>query len=758
MSGKPNLSVLLTTHAEFDHLEFLLQSLFRFQKPDFEIILVNDDADTEVADALRTMITLSEDERVFLFEHQSKHGRGQSLNEALLQSNAPHVWAPLRADRLNEQLLADTIRRFKSDPAAFWLLDASLPNTIPGWINAIADAELPDDSCYIWNRNVLLDGDFFFNPFLNTLTCSELALRLVKQNAWQRTDPFFVLAEDQFSTPENDDILDFYFSIYRVCSEEPDRKLVLTAIDDLKHKPTVSQLADDLILQARKLLVQGDAVRALDAVNRLLKKTPGHKEGNRLKITLLEKLRRHVEAAELKHFMQSKSKKMHEQAAMIKEEHVELEAEENISEEYKAETELSVIIPTTGNSRALLQQCLVSLEKSVKNLVTELIIIDNASIDDTFEYLDQLVEKEFLQCKVITNQSNKGFAASVNQGLDKATGKLAMVMHNDVLVGESCVEIMMDTFASETCDIVGPHIVTAENEENAKTEKVTETDKLDSCCFLLSGDTDLRFDTRYELCFYETDDFFKNAIEKNLNICKVNTAVVEHLQNETISTMGLKLEPDLKWKNARRFLEKWNEKPDYHQPVQCSPPECFEMIGLPPDPWNPDEEWLAVIDNYLTSEVRTIIQKTDWKPSDLFSIVTTLLFAEQRDLLRILEDRLDELDIPEVILMLFINFYYQRNIFSRCKHYLAKTGKYRNPVFDLYRLRMAVANKEIERAAKLLEKLMNIFSCNPELYKLAGDVHEADGNEGEAKSFYALANQLDPYRFPEEEEAFEIRL
>jgi len=38
----------------------------------------------------------------------------------------------------------------------------------------------------------------------------------------------------------------------------------------------------------------------------------------------------------------------------------------------------------------------------------------------------------------------------------------------------------------------------------------------------------------------------------------------------------------------------------------------------------------------------------------------------------------------------------------------------------------------------------------------AGDIHRADGNEGEAKSFYALANQLDPFRFPAEEEAFEL--
>jgi len=758
MSGKPNLSVLLTTHTKFEHLEFLLQSLLRFQKPEYEIVLVNDDADTEVAEALRTMIRISDDERIYFFEHQSKHGRGQSLNEALLQASAPLIWAPLRADRLNESLMSDTIRRFKSDPAAFWMLDASLPESIPAWIEAAGESELPDDGCFVWNRNVLLDGDFVFNPFLNSLACAELALRLSSQHAWQRTDPFFVLSEEQFLTVAGSELLEFYLSILRVARSDEERLMVIKYIENLKHKPTVSQLSDDLILQARQLLARGDAVKALDAVNKILRKTPAHKEANRLKITLLEKLRRHVEAAELKHSMKSgevisKTDKPLTDKSVLEP----VEAAEVAPDEFsKSETELSIIIPTTGDSRPLLEKCFTALEKSVYNIKSELIIVDNASIDDTFEYLQQLQERNFLQCRVITNQSNRGFAASLNQALEIAHGKNILVMHNDVLVEDDAIETLMDAVFTGISDIAGPYVSKSRDDYPADLRNVDEVDELDSCCFLFEADNGLKFDPAFELCFFETADFCRQAKNKNLKIARINKARVYHSKSETISAMGLKSEPGLKWKNARYFSEKWKEKQEYKIPEQCDPPSCFEAIGLPPDPWHPDERWLEAVDRYLTSEVQTTIKKTNWNAPELYTIVTSLLFAEKRELLRFLEDEMNDREVPEIMLILLINFYFNKNIFSRCRHYLAKSGRYRNPVFDIYRLRMAVANKELDKAAQLLERLMNIYSCNPELYKLAGDIHRADGNEGEAKSFYALANQLDPFRFPAEEEAFEL--
>jgi hypothetical protein len=52
---------------------------------------------------------------------------------------------------------------------------------------------------------------------------------------------------------------------------------------------------------------------------------------------------------------------------------------------------------------------------------------------------------------------------------------------------------------------------------------------------------------------------------------------------------------------------------------------------------------------------------------------------------------------------------------------------------------------------------MKQFPCHPDLYRLAGEIHLISCNEGEAKSFFALASQLNPRIGKEDEEAFEIK-
>ena len=81
-----------------------------------------------------------------------------------------------------------------------------------------------------------------------------------------------------------------------------------------------------------------------------------------------------------------------------------------------------------------------------------------------------------------------------------------------------------------------------------------------------------------------------------------------------------------------------------------------------------------------------------------------------------------------------------------------------DPIFDLFRLKMLVADKEFDDAVPLLNKLLDKFPTNPELFSLAGEMYDKTGETGEAKSFFAMANQLDPYRFPSKSEAFDIRL
>src|SRR5690625_7211695 len=85
---------------------------------------------------------------------------------------------------------------------------------------------------------------------------------------------------------------------------------------------------------------------------------------------------------------------------------------------------------------------LIHQEKAADPLKTELIIVDNASIYNIFDYLEQLKGSNFLNIRVITNSVNNGFAASVNMGIEAASSDYVLVMHNDVKVKEDTIRLL----------------------------------------------------------------------------------------------------------------------------------------------------------------------------------------------------------------------------------------------------------------------------------------------------------------------------
>ncbi len=74
--------------------------------------------------------------------------------------------------------------------------------------------------------------------------------------------------------------------------------------------------------------------------------------------------------------------------------------------------DLSIII-VNYNTCDLLRDCLNSIYKSEGDFQFEVIVVDNASPDDSV----QMVSKEFPQAKLIANQENGGFAYANNLGL-----------------------------------------------------------------------------------------------------------------------------------------------------------------------------------------------------------------------------------------------------------------------------------------------------------------------------------------------------
>lgn len=765
MPGPVQLSVLLTTHAKTSDFSSLLLHLLRFDLPRTEIIIVNDGTDDNYTSEIHQLLQNNASDSVFLLEHDTPRGRGYCLNEALAQASGMLVWAPVKANRLNESLLKNALRRFQSEPVGLWTLDYRLPDQSAGWIRDAEESGLPDDTCFVWNREFIRSDELFFNPFLQTHHAAELALRLYENTSWRATDPFFVMDEHQSAPLQSADKQEMLLSLLRNEKGQEQRADLIARLQQPQQDDT--ERSDDLLQQARQQFDRGEPQFALDLLNRFLRLHPDHYEATRLKVATLESLRRHVEAAEIKHRLKKQAESVRREAERLtqpetpEEPAAVPEPKPEEPSEKEESIELSVIIPTAGAGQPLLESALINLEERVNHNRTELIVIDNASTDDTFEYLDQLKERKFLNIRVITNHTNRGFAASVNQGLETASAPFIMVMHNDVSLAEQTPLHLMEALSRHP-DIAlaapvldksdHPHQVQQENEK----AEILEVYRADSCCFMIRNDNSFRFDESYGLCYFEMDDFCRQIAKDGHTIAVIPSASVSHQQAATLSMMGLRMAPELKWKNRDIYMKKWGEPKSFVIPEQGTHPDRFLRLGFPEDPAAPDSKWVNAVQDYLTDETRTEILNTDWSYNELVTIISTLILADERELLRTLEDRLDQTDLDPALVILFLHYYYNKNIYSRCRHYLKKADGH-HPMFDLCKLKILVADKELDNAAPMLKKLMEKYPASPDLFQVAGDLYKQTGNTDEAKSFYALASQIDPFRFAPEHEAFELR-
>jgi GT2 family glycosyltransferase len=97
--------------------------------------------------------------------------------------------------------------------------------------------------------------------------------------------------------------------------------------------------------------------------------------------------------------------------------------------------DLSIII-VTWNTKDLLQQCLASIYKTIHDMTFEIIVIDNASEDDTVVML----REKFPHITLIRNSRNLGFGAANNQGLRIMRGRYAVLLNSDTVLTIHAVE------------------------------------------------------------------------------------------------------------------------------------------------------------------------------------------------------------------------------------------------------------------------------------------------------------------------------
>ena len=119
------------------------------------------------------------------------------------------------------------------------------------------------------------------------------------------------------------------------------------------------------------------------------------------------------------------------------------------------EIELSIII-VNYNTREFLNQCLTSLFESESDIASELIVVDNASVDGS----GSMVRKEFPSVVLIENKKNLGFSKANNIGTKAGRGRYFLFLNPDTIVPRGSLERMLNFFKSHPdAGVVGPQLV-----------------------------------------------------------------------------------------------------------------------------------------------------------------------------------------------------------------------------------------------------------------------------------------------------------
>ena len=96
---------------------------------------------------------------------------------------------------------------------------------------------------------------------------------------------------------------------------------------------------------------------------------------------------------------------------------------------------LSIIILTYDHLDDT-QKCLESLQPLMTRGDVEVIVIDNASVDGTPDY----IRTHYPSIRLTVNPTNRGVAAARNQGFMQATASTLLILDNDTIVNARAID------------------------------------------------------------------------------------------------------------------------------------------------------------------------------------------------------------------------------------------------------------------------------------------------------------------------------
>jgi len=251
--------------------------------------------------------------------------------------------------------------------------------------------------------------------------------------------------------------------------------------------------------------------------------------------------------------------------------------------------DISIII-VNWNTRDHLGNCLDSIVKTIGNIDYKIIVVDNASRDDSVG----MVESRYPQVMLIQNEKNRGFGAANNQAMHVMAGRYALLLNSDTILTDNAVAELfsfMETHpdAAMAC---GQLLNADGSKQNSIASFPTlltlaanmslleylfpgkypskryehgnpiEIDSGIGACLLIRKkaiDDVGMFDERY-FFFFEETDWAYGMRQAGWKVYHVPTARIYHLQGQSI---GRNVHSRIEFYRSRyQFLKKWKQ-PSY---------------------------------------------------------------------------------------------------------------------------------------------------------------------------------------------------
>lgn len=220
--------------------------------------------------------------------------------------------------------------------------------------------------------------------------------------------------------------------------------------------------------------------------------------------------------------------------------------------------EVSIIIASFNGLQETTKPCLESIFDHTAGLDYEVIVVDNASQDGTQDFLKQTAAVQ-PRLRWFGNQSNLGYAAANNLGLDAAQGECLILLNSDTIVtDQSLARLVSFVRAHPDVGLAGPVTNFAGNEQRifADTGPIAgvlaqglvwtvnsrgdlfETERLGFFCVAMRRNHFERigpFDERFGLGCFEDDDYCIRSIEAGFRLVCLEDAFVYHRGSQSFN-------------------------------------------------------------------------------------------------------------------------------------------------------------------------------------------------------------------------------